>query len=336
MDCAGWVLALLSFSVVEYNFVRKKVACGGPGGGHPYYFNPAAGTFLGLALDLRSDRLYALVNDIPDVMGLRAIQPSVAIVKVMSVPDSRCVRVVTPDDHVNIGFHDILIHDLEEEEFVALSELGCLRLDWPKTLFTFMSRYQFDLDQMRKECRERFGFTQSGTCTNCGKHIQQNLGKHIALYHMELAQLWRCPVTWCTVWKGTAQDCIDHMRRVHDIPPLVKAANLACWFPPWTVSREQLSSMSRPAVSGIAVDTLLFSRIGVLLFHHYRVVNRAGTHGALRGAYMRWMMLFWKSRMRHRYVGVIVDALGILQHGCRGHLFGTRKTGRQMFLPNLT
>ena len=49
------------------------------------------GTFLGLALDLRCDRLYDLVNDIPDVMGLRAIQPSAAIVKVMSVPDSRCV-----------------------------------------------------------------------------------------------------------------------------------------------------------------------------------------------------------------------------------------------------
>ena len=106
----------------------------------------------------------------------------------------------------------------------------------------------------RKDCRERFGSTQSGTCTHCGKHIQQNLGKHVALYHMELAQLWQCPVTWCTVWKGAAQDCVDHMRRAHDIPPLVKAANLARWFPPWTVSREQWSSMSRPAVSGIAVD----------------------------------------------------------------------------------
>ena len=69
------------------------------------------------------------MNDIPDVMGLQAIKPSAAIVKVMSVPDSRCVRVVTPDDHVNIGFHEILIHDLEEEAlpFVALSELGGVR-----------------------------------------------------------------------------------------------------------------------------------------------------------------------------------------------------------------
>ena len=152
---------------------------------------------------------------------------------------------------------------------MALSELGCLRLDWPKTLFTFMSRYQFDLEQMRKDCRERFGSTQSGSCTHCGKHIQQNLGKHIVLYHMELAQLWRCPVTWCTVWKGTAQDCVDHMRRVHDIPPVVKTANLASWFPPWTVTREQWTSMTRPAISGVAVDTLLFRRIGVSLFHPY-------------------------------------------------------------------
>ena len=89
MDCASWVLALLSFSVVEYHVVRNKDACGGPGGGAPTTSTPLPGMFLGLALDLRSDRLYDLVNDIPDVMGLRAIQPSAAIVKVMSVPDSR-------------------------------------------------------------------------------------------------------------------------------------------------------------------------------------------------------------------------------------------------------
>ena len=114
--------------------------------------SPLPGTVLGLTLDLGLDKLYDLVDDIPDVMGLRALRPSAAIVKMMSVPDSHCIQVVTPDDHVNIGFHEVLIHDLVDEEFplVSLSELGCLRLDWPKTLFTFMSKYQFDLDQMRK------------------------------------------------------------------------------------------------------------------------------------------------------------------------------------------
>ena len=137
--------------MVEYHVVWQ-VACGAS----PTSSTPLPGTFLGLALDLGSDRLYDLVQDTPDVMGLR---PSTAIVKVMSVPDSQCVRVVTPDDHVNIGFHEVLLHDLDDENllFVTLSELGCLRLDWPKTLSTFMSRYQFDLDRMRKDCRERFG-----------------------------------------------------------------------------------------------------------------------------------------------------------------------------------
>ena len=116
--------------------------------------------------------------------------------------------------------------------------------------------------------------------------------KALVLLLGDLWQLWRCPVTWCTVWKGKAPDCLDHMRRAQDIPPLVKAVNLARWFPPWTVTREQWSSMSRPVVSGITVDTLLFSRIGVPLFHRYRVFDRPGTHGAYRGKYMRQLHAF--------------------------------------------
>ena len=77
---------------------------------------PLPGMFLGLALDLGSDRLYDLLDDIPDVMGLRALRPSAAICRVMSVPDSRCIRLVTPDDHVSIGFHEILIHDLADKK----------------------------------------------------------------------------------------------------------------------------------------------------------------------------------------------------------------------------
>ena len=110
---------------------------------------PLAGTFLRLSLDLGSDQLYDLAPEIPDVMGLRALRASAAIVKaIMSVPNSRCVRVVAPDDHVNIGFHEVLLHNMEEEDlpFVALSELNCLRQGCPKPLFVFMSRYQHDLE----------------------------------------------------------------------------------------------------------------------------------------------------------------------------------------------
>ena len=85
---------------------------------------------------------------------------------------------------------------------------------------------------------------------------------------------------------------MDHMRRAHDIPPVVKVANLARWFPPWTVTRKQWTSMTWPAILGVAVDTLLFSRIGVPLFHHYRVISHSGTHGAFRGSYMRRLHAF--------------------------------------------
>ena len=69
-----------------------------------------------------------MASDIPDVMGLRALRPNAAIGKVMSVRDSQCIRVVTPDDHVECGFHKILLHDMGEKKlpFVATSELNYL------------------------------------------------------------------------------------------------------------------------------------------------------------------------------------------------------------------
>ena len=51
VDCASG-LALLSFSVVEYHVVHNKVACGGPGGDRPIYFNPASGYFFGTHIGL--------------------------------------------------------------------------------------------------------------------------------------------------------------------------------------------------------------------------------------------------------------------------------------------
>ena len=211
----------------------------------------SSASFLKRVSESNLDKLYDLPESIQDVMGLQALLPSAAVCKVMTIPDSNCVRIVTPDEHVPTGFHEILIYDMGQEEWpqVPLSEIGCLRLDWPKDLFAFVGRYQLELEHMRKECRDRFGGSSSGTCPTCDKYIQVNLGKHVALYHLDLAQLWRCPVDWCPVWKGTSQDSVDHMRRAHNTPISVKAGNLARWFPPWTVTREQWHSMSRPSVS---------------------------------------------------------------------------------------
>ena len=50
--------------------------------------------------------------------------------------------------------------------------------------------------------------------------------------------------------------------------------------------------MTRPAISGVAIVTLLFSRIGRPLFHRYRIVSRAGTHAAFLRTYMKRLHAF--------------------------------------------
>ena len=134
MDCACRDLPLLLFGGGSF-LSSGRLPAMDQAGNFFVFSAPLSGTFLGLALDLRSDKLYDLVQDIPDVMGLQTLRPSAAIVKVISVPDSRCIRVMTPDDHIKIGFHEVLLHDMEDEDlpFVALNELNCLHLDWPKT-----------------------------------------------------------------------------------------------------------------------------------------------------------------------------------------------------------
>ena len=182
---------------------------------------------------------------------------------------------------------------------MALSELNCLRLEWPKT-----------------QCI-------SVIWSGCGKTAKNALDVRsreivlIALFHIEIAQLWRCPVMWCTVWKGTAQDCVDHMRRTHDVPPLVKAANLARYFPPWTVTRVQWTDMTRLTISGVVIDTLLFSRIGVPLSHCYRIVSRSGTHAAFRETYMRREESDAASvRLHHRWCAKELARLSGQNGGC--------------------
>ena len=97
---------------------------------------------------------------------------------------------------MSTGFHEILVNDMGQQDWpqVNLSDIGLLRLDWPNDLFAFVGRYQCELEQLRKVCRDRFGSTSSGQCPTCDKYIKVNLGKHVALYHLDLAQLWRCPV----------------------------------------------------------------------------------------------------------------------------------------------
>ena len=119
----------------------------------------------------RSERLYDIAPDIQDAMELRALGPNAKLVKTMSVRDSQCIRLVTPDDHVGCGFHGILLHGMGE----------------------------------------------------------------------------------------------------------VESPFVAKFFPAWTFTREQWADLLLPSISGVAVDTLFFSRMASPLGHRYWLFSRTGS-----------------------------------------------------------
>ena len=93
-------------------------------------------------------------------------------------------------------------------------------------------------------------------------------------------------MSWCTVWKGTPQDCMDHLLGSHNVPWEVKSASLEKFLPPWTVSRKVWSDALSAQHSGISTDVLLFSDIHLWLVHHYIIHKRGLPHIAFRKNYL--------------------------------------------------
>ena len=123
----------------------------------------------------------------------------------------RSVRALVPDSRgLEQNFHDVTIVDMGDlpESSVSMDELSLLRQQWPPTVVWL----QQDLDMMCAEAKKQFSNARPGKCSYCNKWIKCDMYRHVATYHLDLSQLWRCPVSWCTVLKGTPQDCMDHVR----------------------------------------------------------------------------------------------------------------------------
>ena len=138
-----------------------------------------------------------------------------------------------------------------------------LRELWPAEVFNHMKWYQQDLELMRKSAKKEFSHT-----------------------HLDLVQLWRCPIAWCTTWKGSPQDCLEHLRSGHDAPWISKTASIEKYAPPWTVCRELWTDSLRVEHSGISTDILLFSEVGLSLAQHYRVYKGGLPHAVFRTDYI--------------------------------------------------
>ena len=200
---------------------------------------------------------------VPDVLGLRALYENAEPTRVLPVRAQNSVRVLVPEARaMPMGFHDVTLVDLTGVSGlpVSMGEMGDLRRQWPTSLLTGMTRRQTDLELMRRECKRWFRNSPSGSSR--GRINMHDMARYVSTFHLDQGHLWRCPVSWCSQWKGTAQDCIEHIRLRHLVGTSLKTANLGKWFPPWTVTRPAWYAVLKPNVSGIATDVVLFSEHG--------------------------------------------------------------------------
>ena len=150
-----------------------------------------------------------------------------------------------------------------------------------------MRWFQQDLELMRKSAKREFSQLRPMPCKFCGKVIRVDMYRHLTRLHLDLVQSWRCPIAWCTTWKGSPQDCLEHLRNGHDVPWISKTASIEKYAPPWAVRRELWTDSLRVEHSGISTDILLFSELGLSLTQHYRVYRGGLPHAVFRTDYMQ-------------------------------------------------
>ena len=203
--------------------------------------------------------------------------------------DARSVRVLVPDPRgLEQNFHDVTVVDMRDlpESEVSIPELSDLTRKLPPAVIAHMRWRQAELEEMQQAAKLQYRKKQPAQCDFCSRTIQCDMYRHVARCHLDLAQLWRCPVAWCTVWKGALQDLTDHVRYAHRVLEEVQNVRLEKLIPPWTVTRNVYTESLTSHHSGISNDILLFGDIGMTLSHHYRVHKKGVPHVAFRKTYL--------------------------------------------------
>ena len=248
-------------------------------------------------VDIDSGELVSL-GSFPDKVGLFGRRNDAAVSRILRGRDSRSVRFLVPDTRgVNRSYHDVTVVDMEDERepMVVMEDMTRLRELWPAEVFNHMKWYQQDLEMMRKSAMKQYSQTRPMLCRFCGKVIRVDMYRHVARLHLDLVQLWRCPIAWCTTWKGSPQDCLEHLRNGHDAPWISKTASIEKYAPPWTVRRELWTDSLRVEHSGISTDILLFSEVGLSLTQHYRVYRGGLPHAVFRTDYIERLRSLFRS-----------------------------------------
>ena len=122
------------------------------------------------------------------------------------------------------GFHDVLIDNLAASPswrsgHISPADVTAFRRRWPKAVFKTKRRHAPEVECLHRGARNRsdraFRHNAPGFCPVCDVQIDSALDVHMLNCHLELAQLWHCPVEWCAVWKGSVRACLEHLTEKH-------------------------------------------------------------------------------------------------------------------------
>ena len=126
-------------------------------------------------VNLDSEGVYELTT-VPDVLGLHSRWAGVAVVKVLLRRDSCSVHALVPDPRViDRCFHEVTLIGMGDEAGpdVSVAELSLLRVQWPVSIMNSLLWLQQELEQLRKESKQRYRDTKDagGSCHGapCGR-----------------------------------------------------------------------------------------------------------------------------------------------------------------------
>ena len=223
-----------------------------------------------------------------DVFGLRAFDEKMPVTKMLPGSSPCDLRLLIPDTKIGQDvFHDVVIENLIGTEIwrsrhVSPSDVIALLRRWPQAVFQVMRKRSVELDKLRRQAhaglQTAYRYTGRGHCPVCDIRTEHSLDLHMMCYHLDLGQLWRCPVEWCAVWKGSVRECRDHFNEKHSNSETLEFDKVSKSFPAWTVTRDFWKRALQPEISGIAVE-----KSGRRLIHKYRVYQDPLPHPALRG-----------------------------------------------------
>ena len=177
----------------------------------------------------------------PDVFCLRAFVNEKPVTRMLPGSSPCELRLMIPDDKLGKdGFHDVIIENLSgtpkwRSSHVSPLEITSLRRQWPKAVFETLRRQAPVIERLRRDAPNRtdkaFRYCGPGYCGVCDTQIYSALDAHMMACHLELGQLWRCPVTWCAVWKGSGRACLEHLAGKHGGSTLEIKTNVAQFSP---------------------------------------------------------------------------------------------------------